>query len=129
MKALLVAVAAFVFAIVASGAVGGCSSSSSSSPVGSGAVTCTSDDGATCPSGAGVLELCVTGSGQCTGAYFTVGSQTINCNSCMDTTACQEQAYALCYGDAGSGSSSSGSSSGGGSSSGSSSGGADAAGE
>jgi hypothetical protein len=75
------------------------------------------------------LQLCTTSNGgQCTGAYFTVGSQTFNCGSCTDTTACEEQAATVCYGDGGAGGSSSGGSSGSssGSGSGSSSGSQDA---
>ena len=122
MRFIVVAVAAVAFAAGASGALGGCSSSSSSSSSGDGTPVCTASDGATCPTGMGILQLCVAGSGsQCTGAFFQVGSQTFKCASCTDTTACEEQAAAACYGDAGSGS---GSSSGG--SSGSSSGGQDA---
>ena len=106
MKALLVAVAAFVFAIGASSAVGGCSTSApSSSPEGSGTATCTAPDGAMCPTGAGILQLCVIGNDQCTGAYFAVGMQQFNCNSCTDTTACEDQAAAVCYGDGGTGTS------------------------
>ena len=125
MKVLVVAVAAVAFAIGASGAIGGCSSSSSSSSA-DGTPVCTAADTAACPTGMGVLQLCVSGTGQqCNAAFFKVGSETFACNSCMDTTACEEQAAAFCYGDAGSGSSSSSGSSSGGSS-GSSSGAQDA---
>lgn len=116
-----------VLALAALGVIGGCSSSSSSSPSSDGTPECTSADGTTCPTGAGALQLCTTSSnGTCMAAYFQVGSLTFQCNSCMDTTACEDQAAAACYGDAGSGSSGS---SGGGSSSGSSSGAQDAAGQ
>jgi|SRR5579883_1824789 len=111
MRVLLLSVAALAFAVGASGAIGGCSSSSSSSPIGDGTPACTSADGATCPTGVGALQLCtVSNGGQCTGAYFQVGTQTFQCNSCMDTTACEEQAAATCYGNGGSGGSSGGSS-------------------
>jgi hypothetical protein len=104
---VLVAVAALAFAVGGLSAALGCSSSSSSTGSGAGTPSCTSADGTLCPTGAGALQLCVTGgNGQCTGAYFTVGSQTFNCNSCTDTTGCEEQAAAVCYVDGGSGSSS-----------------------
>jgi hypothetical protein len=34
--------------------------------------------------------------GQCTSAYYQVGSQTFPCASCTDTTGCQQQATAAC---------------------------------
>lgn len=121
MKVLVVAAVAIVFTVTAAGALGGCSATSASSSSADGTPVCTAADGTVCPTGMGSLQLCVSGTGnQCSGAFFKVGSQTFACNSCMDTTACEEQAAAVCYGDAGS----SGSSSGG--SSGSSGGGADA---
>ncbi len=97
MKLHVVATAVAVF-------VAGCSSSAASSPQGEGAPACTSADGTTCPTGAGALQLCTTSSGsQCAGAYFQIGSQVFNCTSCTDTTSCEDQATAVCYGDAGSG--------------------------
>jgi hypothetical protein len=128
---VLVAVAALACALGGSGSIGGCSSSASSGSDGNGTPACTPADGNSCPTGAGALQICTTKSsdGGCSGAYFTVGSLTFECNSCLDTTACQDQAVAVCYGnggtggDAGSGGSSGGSSSG---SSGSSGGSQDA---
>ncbi len=101
MKVLVVAAAAVVFAVTAPAALSGCSATSASSS-GDGTPVCTSADGTACPTGLGNLQLCVSGSGQqCSAAFFKVGSQTFACNSCMDTTACEEQASAVCYGDAG----------------------------
>jgi len=127
------AVAALACAVGASGALGGCSSSSSSAGAGGdGTPSCTAADGTTCPTGVGALQLCTTSAGgQCSGAYFTVGSLTFECSSCTDTTECEEQAATVCYGDGGSGfdsgsGSSSGSTSSSGGSSGSSSGSQDA---
>jgi hypothetical protein len=120
---VLVAAAAVVFAIGAPSAVGGCNSSSSGAG-GAGTPACTSADGTACPTGAGVLQLCVTSDGdQCGGAFFKIGAQTVTCNSCIDTSACAEQAATVCFGDAGLVSSSGGSLDSG---SGSSSGGSDA---
>jgi len=103
----------------------GCSSSSSSG-AGSGAANCSSA-GTTCNGQA--FQFCYTGasSTNCTGAYYTIGSQTIECTSCSqsDLATCTPKAAQACVPEGGTSSSSSGSSSGGssGSSSGSSSGG------
>lgn len=104
--------------IAAPFAMPACSGSSpSSSP------TCSATGGA-CPDGQSI-EVCATkgSDGSCSGAYYKVGTQTFQCNSCADVQSCSTAAAQACLGDAGgsgssggsSGSSSSGSGSNGGS--------------
>jgi hypothetical protein len=73
------------------GSAGG-SSSGSSTP------DC-SPSGAACSSGE-TESLCVVddGTGACSSAYFTVGSQTFPCLSCQDTTSCQQESAQACTG-------------------------------
>ena len=85
--------------LVGLGLTAGCSSSTSP---GASAPTCSAYGASTC-TGGNALQACVTknADGSCASLYYTVGTQTFNCNSCTDATTCASNAVNACIGTTG----------------------------